>query len=90
MPNTAKGGGISRKIINHEERNQIRKMLREIEIPKSMGLIVRTAGSRKSQKEIQNDLDAITAFSSGEDHNGHKHHHLDFLWYSWAVYLLQV
>jgi len=57
MPNTAKGGGISRKIINHEERNQIRKMLREIEIPKSMGLIVRTAGSRKSQKEIQNDLE---------------------------------
>ena len=44
MPNTAKGGGISRKIINNEERNQIRKMLREIEIPKSMGLIVRTAG----------------------------------------------
>ncbi len=57
MPNTAKGGGISRKIINHEERNQIRTMLREIEIPKSMGLIVRTAGSRKSKKEIQNDLE---------------------------------
>jgi len=57
MPNTAKGGGISRKIINHEERNQIRTMLKEIEIPKSMGLIVRTAGSRKSKKEIQNDLE---------------------------------
>ena len=56
MPNTAKGGGISRKIINHDDRNQIRKMLKEIEIPKSMGLIVRTAGSRKSKKEIQNDL----------------------------------
>ena len=56
MPNTAKGGGISRKIINHDERNQIRKMLREIEIPKSMGLIVRTAGSRKTKKEIENDL----------------------------------
>ena len=56
MPNTAKGGGISRKIINHDDRNQIRKMLKEIEIPKSMGLIVRTAGSRKTKKEIQNDL----------------------------------
>ena len=56
MPNTAKGGGISRKIINNDERNQIRKLLREIEIPKSMGLIVRTAGSRKSKREIQNDL----------------------------------
>ncbi len=56
MPNTAKGGGISRKILNHEERNKIRDLLKEIEIPKSMGLIVRTAGARKSQKEIQNDL----------------------------------
>ena len=57
MPNTAKGGGISRKILNHEERNKIRTMLKEIEIPKSMGLIVRTAGSRKTKKEIQNDLE---------------------------------
>jgi len=57
MPNTAKGGGISRKILNHDERNQIRTMLKEIAIPKSMGLIVRTAGSRKSKKEIQNDLE---------------------------------
>ena len=57
MPNTAKGGGISRKILNHEERNKIRTMLKEIEIHKSMGLIVRTAGSRKTKKEIQNDLE---------------------------------
>ncbi len=56
MPNTAKGGGISRKILNHDERNKIRSILKEIDIPKSMGLIVRTAGSRKSKKEIQNDL----------------------------------
>ena len=57
MPNTAKGGGISRKIINYEDRNKIRDLLKEIDIPKSMGLIVRTAGSRKSKKEIQNDLE---------------------------------
>ena len=56
MPNTAKGGGISRKIINHEDRNQIRKMLERDRYSKSMGLIVRTAGSRK-KKEIQNDLE---------------------------------
>ena len=61
MPNTAKGGGISRKILNHEERNKIRTMLKEIEIPKSMGLIVRTAGSRKTKKEIQNDLENTIA-----------------------------
>ncbi len=56
MPNTAKGGGISRKIHNFEDRNKIRQILKEIEIPQSMGLIVRTAGSRKTKNEINNDL----------------------------------
>ncbi len=56
MPNTAKGGGISRKIQNYEDRNKIRQILKEIEIPQSMGLIVRTAGSRKTKNEINNDL----------------------------------
>ena len=56
MPNTAKGGGISRKIFNYEDRNKIRKILKDIEIPKNMGLIVRTAGSRKTKNEINNDL----------------------------------
>ncbi len=56
MPNTAKGGGISRKIFNYEDRNKIRKILKDIEIPENMGLIVRTAGSGKSKNEINNDL----------------------------------
>ncbi len=56
MPNTAKGGGISRKIFNYEDRKRIRSILNEIEIPKNMGLIVRTAGSGKSKNEINNDL----------------------------------
>jgi ribonuclease E len=56
MPNTAKGGGISRKIFNHEDRSKIRKILKDIEIPGNMGLIVRTAGSRKTKNEINNDL----------------------------------
>jgi ribonuclease E len=56
MPNTAKGGGISRKIFNYEDRNKIRKILQDIEIPGNMGLIVRTAGSRKTKNEIDNDL----------------------------------
>ena len=56
MPNTAKGGGISRKIQNYEDRNKIRQILKEIEIPQSMGFIVRTAGSRKTKNEINNDL----------------------------------
>ncbi len=56
MPNTAKGGGISRKIFNPTERKKIRTILNEIEIPKEMGLIVRTAGSNKTKNEINNDL----------------------------------
>ncbi len=56
MPNTAKGGGISRKIFNYEDRNKIREILKNIEIPPNMGLIVRTAGSRKTRNEIESDL----------------------------------
>ena len=44
MPNTSKGGGISRKIFNSVERQKIRNILNQIDIPKSMGVIVRTAG----------------------------------------------
>ncbi|MAJ22352.1 MAG: ribonuclease E/G [Candidatus Pelagibacter sp. TMED64] len=57
MPNTAKGGGISRKIYNSEDRRKIRNILNEINIPTSMGLIVRTAGSNKTKNEIEKDLD---------------------------------
>ena len=56
MPNTAKGGGISRKIFNPGERKKIRTILNEIDIPKEMGIIVRTAGSNKTKNEINNDL----------------------------------
>jgi ribonuclease E len=56
MPNTPKGGGISRKIFNPGERKKIRKILNEIQIPKEMGLIVRTAGSNKTKNEIDHDL----------------------------------
>ena len=56
MPNTPKGGGISRKIFNPLDRNKIRTILNEIEIPKEMGIIVRTAGSNKTKNEINEDL----------------------------------
>lgn len=56
MPNTSKGGGISRKIFNPNDRKKIRTILNEIEIPKKMGLIVRTAGSNKTKNEINHDL----------------------------------
>ncbi len=59
MPNTPKGGGISRKIFNPADRKKIRTILNEIDIPKEMGLIVRTAGSNKTKNEINNDLSTL-------------------------------
>ena len=59
MPNTPKGGGISRKIFNPVDRKKIRSILNEIEIPKEMGLIVRTAGSNKTKNEINHDLETL-------------------------------
>ena len=59
MPNTPKGGGISRKIFNFGERKKIRSILNEIKIPKEMGLIVRTAGSNKTKNDIEFDLSSL-------------------------------
>ena len=56
MPNTPKGGGISRKIFNSSDRQKIRSILNEIDIPKSMGVIVRTAGANKTKNEIDKDF----------------------------------
>ena len=56
MPNTAKGGGISRKIFNSSDRQKIREILNKIEIPRSMGVIVRTAGANKTKNEIEKDF----------------------------------
>ena len=59
MPNTPKGGGISRKIFNPINRKKIRGILNEIKIPKEMGLIVRTAGDNKTKNEINYDLENL-------------------------------
>ena len=56
MPNTPKGGGISRKIANSDDRKKIRSILQEITIPETMGMIVRTAGLNKTKNEINNDV----------------------------------
>jgi ribonuclease E len=56
MPNTAKGGGISRKIYNSSDRKKIKDIINDLELPKTMGLIVRTAGANKTQNEIKDDL----------------------------------
>ena len=63
IPNTPKGGGISRKITNPDDRKKIRSMLNQIQIPESMGLIVRTAGLNKTKNEINTDItNTITAW----------------------------
>ena len=59
MPNTPKGGGISRKIFNPADRKKIRNILNQITIPKEMGIIVRTAGANKTKNEIDNDLNNL-------------------------------
>jgi len=56
MPNTPKGGGISRKIFKPDDRRKIRSILKEIQIPRTMGLIVRTAGLNKTKNDIDKDL----------------------------------
>ena len=59
MPNTPKGGGISRKIFNPNDRRKIRDILNELKIPKEMGLIIRTAGANKTKNEINYDLENL-------------------------------
>ena len=59
MPNTPKGGGISRKIFNSSDRQKIRDILNDISIPKTMGVIVRTAGANKTKNEIEKDFQSI-------------------------------
>ena len=60
MPNTPKGGGISRKIFIPSDRKKVRTILNQIEIPKEMGIIIRTAGLNKTKNEIEHDLNILT------------------------------
>jgi ribonuclease E len=57
MPNTARGGGISRKIANPADRSRLKAIARELEVPEGMGLIIRTAGQERSKLEIRRDYE---------------------------------
>jgi ribonuclease E len=59
MPNTARGGGISRKITDANDRRRLKEVAREIEVPEGMGLIVRTAGAQRTKTEIKRDFDYL-------------------------------
>ena len=59
MPNTARGGGISRKITNANDRKRLKLIANELEIPETTGLIVRTAGANRTKVEIKRDFEYL-------------------------------
>ena len=59
MPNTARGGGISRKITNAADRKKLKEIAQEIEVPQGAGLIVRTAGAKRTKAEIKRDYEYL-------------------------------
>jgi len=59
MPNTARGGGVSRKITNLGDRRRLKDILEELDIPEGMGVIVRTAGAERSKAEIKRDYEYL-------------------------------
>ena len=59
MPNTARGGGISRKITNAADRKKLKEIANEMEVPQGAGLIVRTAGAKRTKAEIKRDYEYL-------------------------------
>ncbi len=59
MPNTARGGGISRKITNAADRKKLKSTANELEVPQGMGLIIRTAGAKRTKTEIKRDYEFL-------------------------------
>lgn len=59
MPNTARGGGISRKITNVQDRKKIKEITSELDVPKGAGLIVRTAGAKRNRDDILRDYEYL-------------------------------
>ncbi|MBY0448607.1 MAG: ribonuclease E/G [Hyphomonadaceae bacterium] len=59
MPNTGRGGGISRKITNPSDRKRLKKVASDLHVPQGMGLIVRTAGAKRTKTEIRRDYDYL-------------------------------
>jgi ribonuclease E len=59
MPNTARGGGISRKITNAPDRKKLKEIANEIDVPQGAGLIIRTAGAKRTKTEIKRDYEYL-------------------------------
>jgi ribonuclease E len=59
MPNTARGGGISRKITSGEDRNRLKEIAQDLEVPEGMGVILRTAGASRTKTEVKRDFEYL-------------------------------
>ena len=59
MPNTARGGGISRKITNAADRKRLKDIVRDLEVPQGMGIILRTAGASRTKAEVKRDFEYL-------------------------------
>jgi ribonuclease E len=59
MPNTARGGGISRKITDAQDRRRLKDLAQELEVPEGMGVILRTAGATRTKNEIKRDFEYL-------------------------------
>ena len=59
MPNTARGGGISRKITSGEDRSRLKEIASELEVPQGMGVILRTAGASRTKTEVKRDFEYL-------------------------------
>ncbi|WP_425418604.1 Rne/Rng family ribonuclease [Oricola indica] len=59
MPNTARGGGISRKITNASDRKRLKDVVKELQVPQGMGVILRTAGANRTKPEIKRDYEYL-------------------------------
>ncbi|MFN3826661.1 MAG: Rne/Rng family ribonuclease [Micavibrio sp.] len=65
MPNSPRGGGVSRKIASYEERKRMRELLADLEVPEGMSVIMRTAGVQRNKTEIKRDLDYLLKLWDG-------------------------
>ena len=59
MPNTARGGGISRKITSAQDRSRLKEVVQDLDVPEGMGIILRTAGASRTKPEIKRDFEYL-------------------------------
>ena len=64
MPNTARGGGISRKITTVTDRKRLKSVVQGLDVPQGMGLIVRTAGAKRTKAEVKRDYEYCLLYTS--------------------------